>query len=162
MRLLNFWKWFFVSSIVLGCASKPTQILPKKQLSPRQKLAKKIVKKFERIYRKKITQTSKIVFKDLKRPHVGGMCNMITKKITLNTPNWDDNTDVENEIILFHELGHCELDRGHIHYDDKKWKYCTPSIMGWKGTPQDCYERHYDYYINELFTGCREFERLDK
>lgn len=51
----------------------------------------------------------------------------------------------EREQIIFHELGHCLLDKDH---DDKDW-----NIMNTEGFLDD-YKQNYDMYIRKLFDKC--------
>jgi len=123
--------------------------------------ALKYVQKFERIWRRQVPHNLKleIVSNYLLGTARGGVCIMRKRLIQINASRWNGFSEKKKETIIFHELGHCALNRGHLYYDDKStdWK-CPPSIMNWSGISDKCYVDNYDYYINELFTGCRIFE----
>lgn len=122
--------------------------------------ALKYVHKFERLYGKPIPKHIKVDILKMNRPGLGGVCFMDKGVIILNADTWYKRSELEREIIALHEFGHCILRRDHVFYDDKKWR-CPPSLLGWMGIPEICYKKHYDYYINELFTGCRKFRVVE-
>ncbi len=149
-------KYVLTAFLLLGCATETKEKVSKKQRYKNVNLkALKFVKKFERILRQDISDV-KVRFVKFKKTNAAGMCNMSTGIIYLNKERWDSFSEITKETVVFHELGHCVLGRGHLYYDDKKY-YCAPSIMGWRGIEDDCYTQMYAYYINELFTGCRKF-----
>lgn len=77
-----------------------------------------------------------------------------TPRIDLNENYWKFATDQQKEILLFHELGHCLLNREH---DDTLSSNKAPaSIMFTNelylaGTLDEYYRDHRDEYLKELF-----------
>jgi hypothetical protein len=70
--------------------------------------------------------------------------------ITVSKSNWDTLDEDEREKVLYHELGHCVLDRRH---DDEKgsgreWKSL---MIPYPGKISD-YKDHKKEYIQELFS----------
>lgn len=139
--------------LLAGCAVSPKRTVYNNVDSR----ALKLVDKFQLLYKKDLPENLVVEFRKLKKNHVGGFCYMKKNYVVINTKFWKRASDLSKESVVFHELGHCVLDRGHVVYDDKKWS-CSPSLMGWRGATDRCYRQHYDYYINELFTGCRKFK----
>jgi len=87
---------------------------------------------------------------------IGGECTYSsTRKIIIDSENWVDLAEERKKWLIFHELGHCILDRrGHLNERIGAGE-CT-SIM--KGTEGDfrCTTNFYsklwwDYYLDELF-----------
>ena len=145
-----------ISLLFLISCSKLNYFKVEKTITFENKKLQKYVDDFQDLYGQKLKKTKSIQFTDLRRPHVAGMCNIKSRRIYLNTPNWRRNSDTKNRTVVYHELGHCELGRGHVFYDEKRWT-CSPSLMAWNGVSDRCFKKYYDYYINELFTGCRKF-----
>ena len=124
------------------------------------------IKKFEMYLGKKITK-SKIGLDYIydedgtKNVTSGGVCYTIRRIAIINIHQWPTFTEIEKERIVFHELGHCELNRGHPDHQ-RNYKVpsfiknnCPMSIMdsGTSDRPMTdgCYLKYYEYYINELF-----------
>lgn len=71
------------------------------------------------------------------------------RDIEIDVSWWSNNTDpYDRELLVFHELGHCVLDQGHRDFFLEDG--CGGSIMVTIHIGGVCYERHYDYYIEEL------------
>ena len=71
----------------------------------------------------------------------------------LNISYWNKATDIEREVLLFHELGHCILGRSHL--DDKTARSQCVSIM--RSSSGIC-RMEYNAntrgdYLDELFKG---------
>jgi hypothetical protein len=130
---------------LFGCSSykTPSTLEIDKRVLP-------IVEKFALLYNKPLPDNLRVIFSDLDNEDRGGLCYNHRRLVILNTQNWDENTEITKEMIVFHELGHCVLDRNHILYD--KRQKCSPSIMGNSGVSDDCYVDRYEYYIKELFS----------
>jgi len=98
-----------------------------------------------------------------------------TNYITVNRWWWAKNTgpmwNINKEVIIWHELGHCVLDREHTTSDydnpwyEKLFKFlglqdkekslsdgCPTSIMYPYVLPTSCLIEHEPYYIKELYT----------
>ena len=93
-----------------------------------------------------------------------GVCSMKKREITINKKYWDgDQSEYDKELTVYHELGHCVLNRGH--YSPKNWEFYSPSlqkncpisIMYYKGygakDAYRCFNEHRTYYWNELMMG---------
>jgi hypothetical protein len=65
---------------------------------------------------------------------------------------WDDSSDLEKELLVYHELGHCVINRKHKEgfIDGTN---CPNSLMNSIMVGEYCYIKHYDYYIWELKNG---------
>ncbi len=73
-----------------------------------------------------------------------------TPKIMIDKATFDRMDETEREILLFHELGHCVLDRWHR---NTRTPYLVPvSIMGSVIMDASYYEFDKGYYLRELFT----------
>jgi len=95
-----------------------------------------------------------IKFGDIDDIHVAGSCNRVENLIIIDYLLWERKDEQEKEWLIFHELGHCLLDRGHR--NEKTQSFECMSIM--KGVEEDfeCSSNLYsqrwrNYYIDELF-----------
>ena len=93
-----------------------------------------------------------------------GTCSMKKRTIVINKEYWEgDTSEYDKELTIYHELGHCLLNRDH--YNPKNWtfnspslqKKCPVSIMYWKGygakDAYRCFHEHRAYYWKELVSG---------
>jgi hypothetical protein len=137
----------------------------------------KYVERFEVLYGQKVTgvDISLGLITDLDgkiKTQTGAVCFMTKpRKIVLNVVNWDDKSELFQEMLVFHELGHCVLNRHHTDLDEDyegsgylKLLNCPESIMH-SGTTSNrmtdwCYKRFRDYYVMELFLEPRVREIL--
>lgn len=81
-----------------------------------------------------------------------GVCNHYSngkKQIILDHSYWNQATEVEKTILVWHELGHCVLDRRHM--DIMLPDTCPYSIMYYQQFDTNCFDKHYDHYVQELF-----------
>ena len=69
--------------------------------------------------------------------------------IIINKKEWNQRSTIKQENVIFHEMGHCVLNRDHtqgLFEDDCPKSIMYPSLMtDW------CYLKRYDYYMKELF-----------
>lgn len=83
-----------------------------------------------------------------------GQCNHNTNQpnhIVINKMFWNAADNWRKEKIIFHELGHCVLGRGHDE-DVLNNGYCKSIMRSGLGACLDNYTNDTDeYYINELF-----------
>ena len=73
-----------------------------------------------------------------------------TRVVTIEVMTWNGYSDLEKEFLIFHELGHCFLDREHTDKADVNGN-CV-SIM--HSSSQACvnnYSNSRDQYLDELF-----------
>jgi hypothetical protein len=93
---------------------------------------------------------------------LGSKTYSLPNQILINRYHWDLYKNVPNlikkvfyarrELILFHELGHCILNRSHDNsFDTVNNRYNT--IMAQKFPYNADYQNNYSYYLNELFNG---------
>lgn len=99
---------------------------------------------------------TKIGFDSSLASNVLGVCYINQNKIFLNPNFWfsPNTTNSKRELVLFHELGHCSLQR--LHEDGEIYTIDTgmlieQSIMNSYAIEHVQYEKNHNYYINELF-----------
>lgn len=88
-----------------------------------------------------------IQFGPTSRPEASGTC-FDRNRIAIDREAWNSNTKSANEQIVFHELGHCVLDRDHNAErleDGRPASLMNPSLI-----PESDYENNVDYYLEEL------------
>ena len=81
-----------------------------------------------------------------------------TRRIEIKQSSFDDMSYKAKEQLIFHELGHCVLDKGHSDpqniFTVLKEDGCKSSIMDVYTFSQSeisgCYQPQYNYYIKEL------------
>ena len=97
-----------------------------------------------------------VQFSDFALHDIGGFCRLSSHMIEINKEDWFALSPSRRSQLLFHELGHCELRRGHT--NDKLTDLSWISLM--RGRPFDGIEENLpvpffgfrrDYYIDELF-----------
>lgn len=73
------------------------------------------------------------------------------REIKINKNHWANYNESQREVLIFHELAHCEFDLSH---DDNKSGYCPYSIMRSymfsKYEVNACYELQKDWYIEDI------------
>lgn len=80
--------------------------------------------------------------------------NSSTPRILVNSNIWFEFSEIEQEAIMFHELGHCILNLGHdTTMITLGGDYIPRSIMYPYSQSDQIYLDHWDYYVNELFNG---------
>lgn len=96
-----------------------------------------------------------VSFADIPETNVLGVCYYHSNapgRIEIDQPSWLRLSDFGREYVVFHELGHCILGRGHT--ESQYTNGSCKSIMA-SGTG-NCYENYTTttrvHYINELFT----------
>lgn len=86
-----------------------------------------------------------------------GMCRMNgsgRNSVDLSTSAWNKGSEAFREMLVFHELGHCLLGRGHkntSHSDGRR-----ESLMNSYIFDSRVYLAHRDEYLKELFTVVRD------
>lgn len=86
-----------------------------------------------------------LVFGDLESPHVG-QCQSGTQTITIDRTYWLNSPDELRQEVLYHELGHCLLNRGHVSYLSIMQPYVLSSFD---------FENNKQALIDELFQGAK-------
>lgn len=113
----------------------------------------------------------------LKDPNWVGVCyyNIFGPEIVMSDMYWNHSTYLQNHSSLFHELSHCILRRGHYPPEEladvTSWKAlklylkiktggkveshmkdgCPVSIMWPYSFSDECYSKHFEEYMLELF-----------
>jgi len=87
---------------------------------------------------------------------LSGVCFIGQHKIEIDRSDWNTLSDNEKEGLIFHELGHCHLDRGHTNVllPNGEWKSRMrgdPFEDEMMSTNVNYSGRRRDYYIEELF-----------
>jgi hypothetical protein len=72
------------------------------------------------------------------------------RKIELLASYWNSSSDLIRKSLILHELGHCEMNRGHFDAMEQSWAL---SLMRWKLPSEFHYKRCEKEYDIELFTG---------
>lgn len=85
-----------------------------------------------------------------------GFCYVGEHHIVIDKAEWTALTDTQKEFLIFHELGHCELDRRHKNeqFDNSLWKSLMrgdPLLGTQENIPVPYYGFRKAYYLNELF-----------
>jgi hypothetical protein len=137
-------KYFLGLLLLTACAApRPIQKFPRiKEVNPHVEL-------FEEICDIKVNIP--IYYGELPYPKAG-VCRSIGsyQEIILDISSWVVYSYLRRELVIFHELGHCTLGLGH---NDKLLSdNCPSSLMNTELVPSNCYERHREYYIEELCT----------
>ena len=70
------------------------------------------------------------------------------KTVVIKMSEWKRYSWANQEVLIFHELGHCFLDRGH---DDKMVDNATPKSLMHSSGSYTYYKENQDYYRYELF-----------
>lgn len=93
-----------------------------------------------------------VQFNDLPSNYCG-MCTHSgvgsVKVVEIDHSCWDNQSDLTREELLFHEFGHCLLNRGHengLRPDRTPISIMYPYLIG-----DTTYQKYYDDYIKELF-----------
>ena len=89
---------------------------------------------------------------------IAAYCNQKNNKIVVDKIYWDSHDDEHREWLIFHELGHCLLDRKHRNKTSENWE-CLSFMKGGKQDEFDCSLNLYStewrtYYLDELFNVC--------
>ena len=86
-------------------------------------------------------------------PKVGepeAWCLVGTHTVVIVKAYWDQANGSDRQVTVYHELGHCELNRPHLKTalpDGKPMSTMNPSGVYWAA-----YQEHQDYYDRELFS----------
>lgn len=94
-----------------------------------------------------------ITFHALPDPTVGRCTKgSATPVVVIDPTAWQSFTTSDREELIFHELGHCLLNRDHIDGTVTLGGVTIPSsVMSTYDFPGEIYYAYRDYYLNELF-----------
>ena len=71
--------------------------------------------------------------------------------MTIDKTFWNRSSELYKEFVVFHELGHCVLDRNHKEDKDSRGR-CLSIMRSGLGDCLDAYSSaNRTYYLNELF-----------
>ena len=95
------------------------------------------------------------VIEEIDEQHVAGQCSYgrfnNPRLVTVDASFWRRSSNLFKEFIVFHELGHCYLNRGHLESSFSNG-VCTSIMRSGVG---DCFDNYNgntrEYYIDELF-----------
>lgn len=74
-----------------------------------------------------------------------------TQIIYINPQSWEQRSELEREFLVFHELGHCYLGRGHLDEADEKG-FCLSIMQSGAGRCRDSYRpATREALLDELF-----------
>ena len=95
-----------------------------------------------------------ITFKEM--TDLDGECRIVTfgnliykkgivsyRKISIDPDNWNRSSDIDRMLLVYHELGHCDLNLMHSAED---------TIMNEYSISSDVFSLNPEYYLNALFT----------
>ena len=82
------------------------------------------------------------------------------RQIVVNSDLWFGLTEAEKEQVFFHELGHCDLNRGHtekmVYTGDDRFPSVPNSIMYPSKISHRAYVRFRDHYLKEIIDETKE------
>ena len=73
-----------------------------------------------------------------------------TPTISVNPVSWPQMTNDEQQELIYHEMGHCVLNRGH---KTALWFGIQDSVMWPTVLPPGQFLQYHSHYVTELFTG---------
>lgn len=95
------------------------------------------------------------LFEDIEGENIAGTCSYThntPRLVTIDQPFWESASDLAREFIVFHELGHCYLDRDHR--ENQFTDGTCVSLM--RSGVEDCRDNYHsrtrETYLDELFT----------
>lgn len=139
-RFTNFTKILFFSSLVIILHT--TAGTTDDDFTP-------YVKQFEKACG--ITSGSIINYGTNFERYVIGYCTPYNKNVKINRKFWNIASSYEREWLIFHELGHCDLNREHRNgFREEDPKFIPLSIMSAEMFDVQIYIMHREYYIKEL------------
>lgn len=71
--------------------------------------------------------------------------------VTIDRSFWNRNSHLGREMVVFHELGHCALERGHKEVEDRNGSCLSIMNSGTSGCRVLYSQANRDYYLDELF-----------
>ncbi len=116
--------------------------------APQDPRALEYLDRFESTYELSISHIEVVFVKD----HVEGRNNLIAycgyNRMVIVEPWWDILDDLQREVTIFHELGHCVFDLDH---DDAQYEDgCSKSIMSTYMDSGWCLTKYRDQLISNL------------
>jgi len=91
---------------------------------------------------------------DIDDEGVAGTCSYGFRSpshVTVDLPFWENSSFLSRELVVFHELGHCVLDRDHSEELTENG-FCGSIMRSGTGDCRTLYSQtNRDYYLDELF-----------
>ena len=157
--------WLLIAVIFFvpfqGCDSDEPEILPEPSRFPGVEEA--LIPYFERFEAEAKTRGMNIdlnkagiegVIREIHKDRVVGQCSYSyanPRLVTVDAGFWKNASPLYREFIIFHELGHCFLNRGHLEESFNNG-LCVSIMRSGNGSCFDGYNVNTrNYYINELF-----------
>lgn len=137
--------------ILLASCAGPQEEMPGRSHLTSNPVFNKYIEQFEAYRGMRDQQNIAVAFESLEAPDVGKCIKYEDGRrvIKIDPYFWDNSVEIVKSALMFHELGHCELDLEH-----NKGKYsdgCPVSIMNDYIPVEDCLMYYWDDYINQLF-----------
>lgn len=96
-----------------------------------------------------------IRIEQIERPNVAGQCSQSTGSdnlVIIDPVFWSGYSPLNREALIFHELGHCILERSHLDEEDANG-YCISLMESGSGQCTMVYtEETRAHYLDELFS----------
>jgi hypothetical protein len=86
--------------------------------------------------------------------NVSGQCYYNTdepNRLVIDSEFWKQATDIRKEFVIFHELGHCFLNRGHLETSLSDGTCASMMHSGLSGCRNAYTSQSRSYYLDELF-----------
>ncbi len=99
------------------------------------------------------TESISAQFGEVKAANQNGICNLGTDGsafITINRTAWNQMSELGREQLIYHEMGHCLLKRGHR--SDYRLDGSPYSLMSKYSIDDRTYSQYRDSYKQELFS----------
>ncbi len=91
---------------------------------------------------------------EIHQENVAGICHYnsnLPNRITIDKSFWKNSSKMLKEMVVFHELGHCVLARGHREAENQNG-HCLSIMRSGTGTCTTLYNaNNRKYYLDELF-----------
>jgi hypothetical protein len=94
-----------------------------------------------------------IGFGDMPKVGTVGYCQKYSnsnKFIVIDKKAWVGFDKYQKEVLIFHELLHCALNKEHDNSGEED--YCPNSIMYWRVLPSYCYKTYRKEYLDNAFS----------
>ena len=168
------------SAIEIGTPEASTHVGMAKEIGPYLSdfVELSIKKGFPEVKKAKLTGA---ILKIVAFEHVG-VCYYFSsgdREIEIDSTYWQAASEIRKRALVYHELAHCLCNRHHNHrngdYRESKreedpqsdWgaedfekngyfqDHCATSLMHPRMQSDKCVKDHFNYYMDELFEGCR-------
>lgn len=84
-----------------------------------------------------------------------GLCYMYVLgrplQIFVDKRYWSHISMAQKTVLMYHELAHCLLNKEHTSVTMPENDFCPNSIMNPSIINEECFNKYYNHYLNELF-----------